>query len=465
MSDKKPNPLVYEQKNAYTVLDKSETDKAYAFAEEYKGFINAAKTERESAIYAENAAKKAGFTPLDNNERLTPGSRVYRNFGGKLIMLAVIGKSGADSGFNIAAAHIDAPRLDLKQLPLYESEEVAYFKTHYYGGIKKFQWVTLPLAIHGYCVRADGSSVAFSIGENEDEPAFFISDLLPHLGKDQLKKTLAEAFTGESLNLIVGTSPSQDADAASKYKLRVLEILSEKYGITEEDFLSSEIEVVPAGRARDAGFDGSLIGAYGHDDRVCAYPALSALLSLSGTPDKTAVVILADKEEIGSEGVSGMQSRAFERFTAELLRKAGSRLDLDEAYERSFCLSTDVCNALDPSFMEVSEKINAAKLNHGIGILKFTGSGGKSSSSDASAETVAKVRALFRENGVLWQMGELGKVDQGGGGTVAKYMANRNIQTIDAGVPVLSMHAPWELIAKLDLYMTYKAILALFSGQ
>ncbi|MDR2502581.1 MAG: aminopeptidase, partial [Oscillospiraceae bacterium] len=331
----------------------------------------------------------------------------------------------------------------------------------YYGGIKKYQWVTLPLALHGVVIRADGAAVNVSIGESADEPVFFITDLLPHLGREQNKKTLAEAFTGESLNLLISSRPAGGEKSPDRFKLAVLELLNEKYGIEEADFLSAELEAVPAGAARDSGLDRSLIGAYGHDDRSCAFSALRAMLGL-GTPEKTAVCILSDKEEVGSDGVTGGRSQAFETFIAQLC--GGDVAVLPRAFERSFCLSSDVCNAFDPNFPEVSEKNNAAKINHGVGIMKFTGSGGKSGSSDASAETVARLRRAFAERGVLWQMTELGKVDQGGGGTIAKFMANRNIETIDAGVPVLSMHAPWELISKLDLFMTYKGALAVYEN-
>jgi len=406
-------------------------------------------------------AEERGFVPYTAGMALSPGAKVYKTVEGKAIMLAVIGNKSLSEGVNIAAAHVDAPRLDLKQVPLFEDTELAYFKTHYYGGIKKYQWVTIPLALHGVVVRRDGTVVDVSIGDMEGDPVFYITDLLPHLDKDQAKKTLSEAFTGEGLNILIGSRPYGEEKDSDRIKHMVLRLLYDRYGIVEEDFLSAELEAVPAGRARDVGLDRSMIGAYGQDDRSCAFAALRAILELE-SPEKTAVCILTDKEEIGSDGVTGMQSAAFETFMSDLCRTQD--VHLHHCFEKSFCLSADVCNAFDPNYAEVSEKSNSAKLNYGLGVLKFTGSRGKSGSSDASAETVGMLRALFEKHGVRWQMAELGKVDQGGGGTVAKYMANRGITTIDAGVPVLSMHAPYEITSKLDCYMTYKAIKAVYCG-
>ncbi|MDR1330284.1 MAG: aminopeptidase [Oscillospiraceae bacterium] len=457
--------LIYKNKNVFDAPGEGELEKAQSYAEGYKSFLDASKTEREAVREAIRLAEEHGFVPItdaarhDGAARFAPGAKIYKPIGGKALFLAVIGKLPPREGVNIAGAHVDSPRLDLKQLPLYEDGEMAFFKTHYYGGIKKYQWVTLPLALHGVVAKTDGSVVDISIGEQEDEPVFFVSDLLPHLGREQNKKTLGEAFTGEQLNILIGTKPAGGEKDTDRFKTAVLELLSAKYGIAEEDFLSAELEAVPAGRARDAGFDKSLILAYGHDDRSCAYAALKAMFDLDGAPEKTAVCVLADKEEIGSEGVTGSKSQIFESFIAELTGGVDFTL---KCFENSFCVSADVCNAFDPNFPDVSEKNNAARLNHGMGVMKFTGSGGKSGSSDASAETVARLRKLFAENGVAWQMTELGKVDQGGGGTIAKYMANRGIETIDAGVPVISMHAPWEAAAKLDCYMTYKGIAAIY---
>ncbi|MDR0838432.1 MAG: aminopeptidase [Oscillospiraceae bacterium] len=474
MAEETKKVLTYKNRNLFDVLGEDEIKKAYEYADGYRAFLDAGKTEREVVAEAIRQAEAAGFRPIADgdisienadwyveSDKLKPGDRVYKSVGGKALFLAVIGEVSPRDGANIAGAHVDSPRLDLKQLPLYEDGEMALFKTHYYGGVKKYQWVTLPLALHGIVIRGDGETVEVTIGEDGDEPVFFVSDLLPHLGKDQNKKTLGEAFTGEHLNILIGTRPSGGEKDTDRFKTTVLELLNEKYGIEEEDFLSAELEAVPAGRARDAGFDRSLILAYGHDDRSCVYAELRAILEL-GTPKKTAVCILTDKEEIGSEGVTGSQSAAFDSFMGWL---TGGLCFVARSFERSFCISADVCNAFDPNYPEVSEKNNAAKLNHGVGIMKFTGSGGKSGSSDASAETVARLRRLFAENGVQWQMAELGKVDQGGGGTIAKYMANRNIATIDAGVPVISMHAPWETVSKLDCYMTYKGIAALYGSK
>ncbi|MEL4106034.1 aminopeptidase [Oscillospiraceae bacterium WX1] len=457
MPDK--DDLLMTKKNSFDVLDDAEKARAEAYCAGYKAFLDTAKTEREAVNAAVSLAQENGFVPYARAMALTPGLKIYHNVRGKALLLAVIGTAPLDNGVMIAGAHVDAPRLDLKQIPLYEDGELAYFKTHYYGGIKKYQWVTLPLALHGIAVRRDGTTVEVTIGEKDDDPIFTITDLLPHLDKDQAKKTLAEAFTGENLNILIGSRPTGGEKDTDRFKLAVLQLLNTQYGLVEEDFLSAEFEAVPAARARDVGFDRSMIGAYGQDDRSCAYAALRAILDIE-TPVKTAVCILADKEEIGSEGVSGMQSAVFENFMADLCDS--QNVKLRHCFEKSFCLSADVCNAFDPNFADVSEKRNAAKVNYGLGILKFTGARGKSGSSDASAEVVARLRRLFAENGVLWQMGELGKVDQGGGGTIAKYMANRNIDTIDAGVPVLSMHSPYEITSKLDCYMSYKGIKTLY---
>jgi aspartyl aminopeptidase len=453
--------LLYKNRNTFDAGSKQDAESAETYCAAYKKFLDASKTEREAVSEAIRQAESRGFAPYVSGAELKAGAKLYKSLGGKALLLAVIGKKPFEEGVNIVGAHVDAPRLDLKQIPLYEDGELAFFKTHYYGGIKKYQWVALPLALHGVAVKTGGTKIPIVIGENEAEPVFFITDLLPHLGKEQGKKTLAEAFTGENLNILIGSRPTGEEKDTDRFKLTVLGLLNDKYGIAEEDFLSAEIEAVPAGRARDAGLDCSMIGAYGHDDRSCAYAALRGIVDI-GTLEKTAVCVLADKEEIGSDGVSGMQSMAFEGFMAQL---TGGLDNVARCFENSFCLSADVCNAFDPNFPEVSEKNNAAKLNHGLGTLKFTGAGGKSGSSDASAETVARLRRIFAENGVAWQLAELGKVDQGGGGTIAKYMANRNIETIDAGVPVLSMHAPWEVVSKLDCYMTYKGIRAIYENK
>lgn len=376
-------------------------------------------------------------------------------------MLAVIGKKSLEEGCVIAGAHVDSPRIDLKQNPLYESDELAYFKTHYYGGIKKYQWVTIPLELHGVVALKNGETIDVSIGHDPSDPQFVITDLLPHLGKEQMRKTMEEGITGEGLNILIGSIPYAD-EGSDRVKLAVMSILNDRYGIVEEDFLSAELTAVPAFEVREIGLDRSLIGGYGHDDRVCAYAELKAILDLDEAPEKTAVCILADKEETGSDGVSGMQSSAFECFMEELC--AGQNVPLRRCFKNSFCLSADVTAAFDPNFPEVSEKRNDAKLNYGMGICKFTGARGKSGTSDASAEIVGYLRRIFADAGVVWQMSELGKVDQGGGGTIAKYMANRNIDTIDAGVPVMSMHAPFEVVAKFDCFMTYLGVLAAYKA-
>ncbi|MBQ3135293.1 MAG: aminopeptidase [Oscillospiraceae bacterium] len=454
--------LIYKRKNGYDRMSEGDLQAMEAYCVGYKQFLDAGKTERECVDRTVALAQAAGFKPYERGMTLNPGDRVYRVNRGKAVMLAVMGKRGLDCGVNIAAAHIDSPRLDLKQNPLYEAEELGYFKTHYYGGVRKYQWLAVPLELRGAVALRDGSVVRVCIGSGEGEPRFVINDLLPHLGAEQAKKLMAEAVPGENLNILVGSRPLADDDGADRVKLTVLELLHEKYGIVEEDFISAELCAVPAFNASDIGFDRSLIGAYGHDDRVCAYASLAALLEL-GTPERTAVCMLADKEEIGSEGVSGMQSSAFDTFMEDLC--AGQNVSLNACYEKSFCLSADVTAAYDPNYAEVYEKRNSAFVNYGMGLCKYTGARGKSGASDASAEVVAYVRRVLDEAGVAWQMAELGKVDAGGGGTVACYMANRNIDTIDAGVPVLSMHAPFETVGKLDCYMTFRGMRAIFNAK
>lgn len=458
MSDLREN-LFYTKKNAVDLIDEAEKQKSDAYCEEYMKYLNEAKTEREAVKLAIELAEKEGFKAFESGMGVNPGDKLYRNIRGKALMLAVIGEKDVSYGINIAAAHVDSPRLDLKQVPLYEDSEVAYFKTHYYGGIRKYQWVTIPLELHGVAVLKDGTVKDIVIGKDPTDPVLYISDLLPHLAADQNQKKLHEGITGENLNIMLGTLPVVGDDGKDRVKLAVMKILFDKYGITEEDFLSAELEAVPAMPVREVGLDRSLIGGYGHDDRVCAFAELKALFD-AGVPERTAVCILADKEEIGSEGVSGMKSRAFECFVGDICDAQGVKLE--HCFAKSFCISADVCNAFDPSFPEVSDKRNNAKLNYGVGIAKFTGARGKSGSSDASAEVVGRLRKMFARDGVIWQTGELGKVDQGGGGTVAMYMANRDIETIDAGVPVIAMHSPYEVVSKLDCYMTYKCMVALY---
>ena len=454
--------LFYEPKNGYDRVSAEDLAAMEVYCEGYKAFLDEGKTERECVDYSIALAKERGFVEYVSGMAVKPGDKIYCNNRGKGIMLARIGTESLAKGAHIGAAHTDAPRLDLKPRAIYEEAEMSYFKTHHYGGIRKYQWVTVPLELHGVVVLRDGSKVNVCVGKDEGDPQFVINDLLPHLGREQGKKPLNEAIPSESLNVLLGGVPFADDEGKSRVKLQTLMILHEKYGITEEDFISAELEVVPAGKARDIGFDRSFIGAYGHDDRVCAYAELAALFDAE-MPKKTAVCIFADKEEIGSEGVSGMQSEAFEKFMEELCNAQG--VSLRECFANSFCMSADVTAAYDPNFAEVYDKRNSAFVNYGIGLCKYTGSGGKGGASDASAEVVGYVRKLFEDNGVLWQMAELGKTDLGGGGTVAKFMAKRNIDTLDAGVPVLSMHAPFETVAKLDCYMTYKGMKVFFEAE
>ena len=450
--------LFYEQKNGYDLIGTEERIALEDYCEGYKTFLDNARTEREAVREAIAMAEKCGFVPFVPGMEIKPGMKLYRSNRGKALLLAVVGKKSLAEGCNVAAAHVDAPRLDLKQLPLYEDSEFAYFKTHYYGGIKKYQWVAIPLELHGVVTLKSGENVEVVIGRYKDDPQFVITDLLPHLAADQMSRKAPEIIKGEGLNLLIGSAPYAD-EGSERVKLAVLSLLDEQYGISEEDFLSAELEVVPGFDVRDLGLDRSLIGGYGHDDRVCAYAELKAIYDIEN-PETTAVCILADKEEIGSEGTSGMQSQAFECFMADLCAAEG--VELRRCFEKSLCVSADVCNAFDPLYPEVSEKRNNAKANYGMGICKYTGARGKSGTNDADAETVGKLRRIFAEAGVVWQMAELGKVDQGGGGTVAVYMARRNISTIDAGVPVLSMHAPFEVVSKFDCYMTYKGVKAVY---
>ena len=454
--------LLYQKKNGYDRLAPGELEAIHDYCEDYKVFLNAGKTERECVDRTIAMAEAAGFRPYTRGMALKAGDKVYTANRGKAIMLAVIGKRGLDQGVNIGAAHIDSPRLDLKQNPLYETEELAYLKTHYYGGIRKYQWVTIPLELHGVVALKNGETVRVSVGNGAGDPLFTIDDLLPHLGVEQSRKPLGEAIPAESLNILVGSRPLADDTGSDRVKLEVLDLLNRKYGIVEEDFISAELCAVPAFSACDIGFDRSMIGSYGHDDRVCAYAALVALLQLD-TPARTAVCMLADKEEIGSEGVTGMKSAAFDTFMEDLCAAQGVLPRV--CYEKSFCLSADVTAAYDPNFAEVYEKRNSAFVNYGMGLCKYTGARGKSGASDASAEVVAYARKVLDGSDVVWQMAELGKVDAGGGGTVAVFMAERNIDTLDAGVPVLSMHAPFETVGKLDCYMTYKGMRAVFEAE
>lgn len=455
--------LFSTQKNGYDKIKEQEMPAMESYCADYMAYLDAGKTERLCAAETVRLAEKKGYRPYTRGMDLKPGDKVYVCNRGKAVMLAYIGQKSLEEGAQIAAAHIDSPRLDLKPNPLYEDSELAYFKTHYYGGIRKYQWVTIPLELHGVVALRDGTSVTVNIGADEGDPRLVITDLLPHLGAEQSKKPLGSAIPGETLNLLLGSRPIGDEEDTGRVKLAVMKLLNEKYGITEDDFTSAELEAVPAMHAMDIGLDRSMIGAYGHDDRVCAYAALRALLDLEEIPAKTAVCMLADKEEIGSDGVTGMQSAAFDTFMEDLC--AGQNVPVRACFEKSFCLSADVTAAYDPDYADVYEKRNAAFLNYGIGLCKYTGARGKSGASDADAETVTYVRRLFDDAGVIWQIAELGKVDAGGGGTVAMYMANRNITTLDAGVPVLSMHAPFETVAKLDCWETYKGMKAVYQAE
>ena len=453
--------LFYEKKNGYDSMDAAAREAMEAYCEGYKAYLNDSRTEREAVANAIRLAEREGFVEYRAGMELKAGDKVWFNNRGKALMLAVAGKKPLSEGAVVAAAHVDAPRLDLKQTPLYEDNELAFFKTHYYGGIKKYQWTAIPLELHGVVATKDGEVIEVVIGREKDDPQFVISDLLPHLAADQMKKTLAEGVTGEGLNILIGSAPYAD-EGADRVKLAVMSILNSRYDITEEDFISAELCAAPAFEVRDIGLDRSLIGAYGHDDRVCAYAELKAIFDVK-EPEQTCVCILADKEETGSDGVSGMKSEAFEWFVGDMCKVQGA--ELRDCFAHSICVSADVTAAFDPNYPEVSEKLNTARLNYGVGLHKFTGSRGKAGTNDAPAELVAYMRRICAENGVQWQMCELGKVDQGGGGTVAMYMGNRNIATIDAGVPVLSMHAPFEIVAKYDCYMTYKCVLAAYSAD
>lgn len=446
--------LFLRKKNAALIMSDAELKKCDKFCEGYKKFLDAGKTEREAAAFIEREAAAKGFVPFDPKKSYKPGDKIYMINRGKSVILAVIGKKNISEGVNLLAAHIDSPRLDLKQVPLYENDEVGYFKTHYYGGIKKYQWPTVPLSLHGVIVKADGSKVEVCIGEDENDPVFCVSDLLPHLASQQYKRPATELIKGEELNLIIGSRPFKDDEASELVKLNLMMILNEKYGITEADLLSAELEAVPAFKAKDIGFDRSLVGAYGQDDRVCAYTELMAVLGLKN-PERTAVAILTDKEETGSDGNTGLRSAYLRYFIADLAACFGVKGRT--VLSNSRCLSADVNAAYDPTFPDVFEKKNSAVLNGGVCVTKFTGSRGKSGTSDASAEFVGEIRALLDKNGVIWQTGELGKIDIGGGGTVAAYIANLDVDTIDVGVPVLSMHAPYEITAKTDVYAAFRA--------
>lgn len=448
--------LLYKNK---TVADQQPDAiaEANAFCEGYKAFLNAAKTEREAAAYSEQLLKQAGYKPFVPGMALNAGDKVYLINRSKCVLAATIGERSMAEGFHLNIAHIDSPRLDLRPVPLFEKDGLAYFRTHYYGGIRKYQWPTIPLALHGVVCREDGTTVTITIGENDEDPVFTITDLLPHLGREQNQKKLPDAITAENLNVVLGSLPIADADAENRIKLSILGLLNEMYGITERDFVTAEIEIVPAFKARDVGLDRSMIGAYGHDDRVDAYPALMAEIEVQH-PAHTTVCILTDKEEVGSDGVTGMNSMYAYHFLQQLCAATG--VDSIAAFQASKCLSADVTAAYDPSFSEAFEPDNGTYTGRGVAIYKYTGAGGKSSTSDANAELVSYLTRLMNKNGVVWQIGEMGRLDLGGGGTIAKYVANRDIDTIDIGVPVLAMHSPFEVVSKADVYMAYRTFRA-----
>ncbi|MEE0858980.1 MAG: aminopeptidase [Acutalibacteraceae bacterium] len=440
-------------------LSADEIAKADEFCKGYVEFLNNAKIEREAVESSIKIAKANGFTEYDKTKTYTAGDKVYCINRNKNILLAVFGKKNVSEGVRFAIAHIDSPRLDLKPNPLYEANNLAMFKTHYYGGIKKYQWTAIPLALHGLVAFKDGSTVTVTVGEDENDPCFCVTDLLPHLAGEQVTKPMSKAFTGEDMNVLIGSRPFSNDEEAELVKLNILNIIFEKYGIKEEDFLSAELTVVPAYKAKDIGFDRSMIGAYGHDDKVCAYPALMAAIN-TDNPEYTAITLLVDKEETGSDGNTGMQSAFMEHFINQIAESQGVKGYT--VLDNSKCLSADVNAAFDPNYASAYEANNSSYINNGVVITKYTGSGGKYGTSDASAEYMAEIRSMLERENVLWQSGELGKVDGGGGGTIAKYVANLNVDVVDLGVPVLCMHAPMEIVSKIDVYMAYRAFCAFF---
>lgn len=456
----------YKATNAWEKIPDREN--IFSYCEDYKSFLDIGKTERECVKEVINRAEKLGYKDLDKiiKDKLTlaSGDKVYRNVKNKAVILAVVGEKPLEDGTRMIGAHIDAPRIDIKQNPLYENTDMAFFKTHYYGGIKKYQWLAIPLALHGVIIKKNGETVEVCIGEDENDPVFTITDLLPHLAKDQMDKKLSEAFSAEAMNVLVGSIPYDDKEIKEKVKLNILNLLNEKYDITEEDFLTAELEIVPAFKAKDVGFDRSMIGAYGQDDRVCAFTSVTALFDVQD-PEYTAVCILTDKEEIGSVGNTGAESKILEDFIADLCYLTSdnySDIILRRCLNNSVMLSADVNAAVDPNFEGTHDKYNAAYLGKGLAILKFSGSRGKSGASDAHAELLARVRKVFNENDVIWHTSELGAVDKGGGGTIAMYIANLGVDVVDCGVPVLSMHAPFEITSKADVYSAYKGYKAFY---
>ena len=455
--------LFNKKENGVDFMSEEELKACDEFCEGYKKFLFENKTEREFAKSALALAKEHGFVEFDKfGKPLKAGDKVYYFNRGKAIILAVKGKRPVCDGVRISAAHIDSPRLDLKQCPVYEDGSLGFFKTHYYGGIKKYQWTAIPLSLHGRICKNDGTHIDVKVGEDPADPKFCITDILPHLGAEQMSRKANEIVKGEELNVLIGSMPFRSDEGSDLVKLNIMKLLNEKYDITESDFLSAELELVPASRVSDIGFDRSLIGGYGHDDRVCAYPALMAALDCPN-PSYTTVTVLTDKEEIGSVGNTGLSSAYLQFFIEDLAKTQG--LEGRDVLRASECLSADVNAGVDPTFQSVHDKLNASFINRGIVVTKYTGARGKSDTSDANAEFVGKLRKLFDENNIVWQIGELGKVDEGGGGTVAKYVAHLGVDVVDVGVPVLSMHAPFEQIAKLDIYMAYKAFCTFYNQK
>ena len=457
--------LFNTKKNGWENTSDEEKEKIFNYCQGYMDFLNRSKTEREIVKNAEQMARERGYRDISEFESLNPGDKVYYVNRGKNLFLAVIGTESIENGVNIIGSHADSPRLDLKPNPLYEDKEFAYFKTHYYGGIKKYQWTAIPLSMHGVIVKTNGETVEVNIGENENDPIFTITDLLPHLAQDQMQKKLKDGVEGENLNLLIGSIPYKDSKVSEKVKLNILDILNRKYGITEKDFISAEIELVPAFKCRSLGFDESLIAGYGQDDKVCVYTSLTAILGIEN-PRKTAVCLLADKEEIGSMGNTGMESNVFSTFLSEILNKLNINRPnlLDKVLCNSKMLSADVDAGLDPIYVSVADLNNACYLNRGVGMNKYTGVAGKSNASDANAEFLAYVRNIFESNNVDYQMAELGKVDKGGGGTIAYILANKGVDVVDCGVGVLSMHAPYEVTSKYDVYQAYKGYTAFYNA-
>lgn len=455
--------IMMKESEGIKALSDEDIAKADEFCVGYKKFLDSSPIEREAVRYSVELVKKAGFVEFEADASYNAGDKVYYINRGKALALAVIGKNGVKKGARLAIAHIDSPRIDLKPNPLYEANNLALFKTHYYGGLKKYQWTTIPLSLHGTIVKLDGTSLNISWGDDPEESCFCISDILPHLAQEQVTKPMSKAFTGEDLNVLVGSRPYKTEDKESDLvKLNVMSILNKKYGITENDFLSAELCLIPSFKSRDVGFDSSLIGGYGHDDKVCAYPALMAAVDVQA-PESTCITYLTDKEEIGSDGNTGMQSDFLRYFIYDLAKQDG--VEGYRALSNSTCLSADVNAAFDPTYASAFEAKNSSYLNNGVVISKYTGHGGKYDTSDASAEYMGKIRFLLEKNNVLWQIGELGRVDLGGGGTIAKYVANMNVDVVDLGVPVLSMHAPFEIISKTDVYMAYRAFYSFFDEK